>query len=78
MTVWSCSTADLYFADPAAMIRSLITVGKTPSIQQGQDHPRAESLMKLAPQTACVCADGDRSQSLSKEVHVGDLFLVRP
>ena len=69
---------DLYF-ESAAMILTLITVGKTlEAYSKGKTTDALKSLMKLAPQTACVLRDGEQVTVPVSEVHVGDLFLVRP
>ena len=69
---------DLYF-ESAAMILTLITVGKTlEAYSKGKTTDALKSLMKLAPQTACVLRDGEQVTGPVSEVAVGDLFLVRP
>ena len=69
---------DLYF-ESAAMILTLITVGKTlEAYSKGKTTDALKSLMKLAPQTACVLRDGEQVTLPVSEVQVGDLFLVRP
>lgn len=69
---------DLYF-ESAAMILTLITVGKTlEAYSKGKTTDALKSLMKLAPQTACVLRDGEQVTVPVSEVAVGDLFLVRP
>ena len=69
---------DLYF-ESAAMILTLITVGKTlEAYSKGKTTDALKSLMKLAPQTACVLRGGEQITVPVSEVNVGDLFLVRP
>ena len=69
---------DLYF-ESAATILTLITVGKTlEAYSKGKTTDALKSLMKLAPQTACVLRDGEQITLPVSEVQVGDLFLVRP
>ena len=69
---------DLYF-ESAAMILTLITVGKTlEAYSKGKTTDALKSLMKLTPQTACVLRDGEQVTVPVSEVAVGDLFLVRP
>ena len=69
---------DLYF-ESAATILTLITVGKTlEAYSKGKTTDALKSLMKLAPQTACVLRDGEQVMLPVSEVQVGDLFLVRP
>ena len=51
---------DLYF-ESAAMILTLITVGKTlEAYSKGKTTDALKSLMKLAPQTACVLRGGEQ------------------
>ncbi len=62
---------DLYF-ESAAMILTLITVGKTlEAYSKGKTTDALKSLMKLAPQTACVLRDGEQVTVPVSEVHVG-------
>ena len=69
---------DLYF-ESAATILTLITVGKTlEAYSKGKTTDALKSLMKLAPQTACVLRDGEQITLPVSEVQIGDLFLVRP
>ena len=69
---------DLYF-ESAATILTLITVGKTlEAYSKGKTTDALKSLMKLAPQTACVLRDSEQVVLPVSEVQVGDLFLVRP
>ena len=69
---------DLYF-ESAATILTLITVGKTlEAYSKGKTTDALKSLMKLAPQTACVLRDSEQVILPVSEVQVGDLFLVRP
>lgn len=56
---------DLYF-ESAAMILTLITVGKTlEAYSKGKTTDALKSLMKLAPRPHACCATGSRSPSLS-------------
>ncbi len=69
---------DLYF-ESAAMILTLITVGKTlEAYSKGRTTDALKSLMELAPQTATVLRDGQPVTVSVSEVEVGDLFLVKP
>ena len=69
---------DLYF-ESAGMILTLITLGKfLETRSKGKTTDALKSLMKLAPQTACVLRDGEQVTVPVSEVNVGDLFLVRP
>ena len=68
----------LYF-ESAAMIVTLITVGKTLEARsKGKTTDALKSLMKLAPQTAVVLRDGVETEIPIEEVRQGDAFLVRP
>ena len=68
----------LYF-ESAAMIPALITVGKLlESLSKGRTTDALRSLMRLAPKTATLIRDGVETEVAIEEVHVGDLFAVRP
>ena len=69
---------DLYF-ESAAMILTLITVGKMLEARsKGRTTDALRSLMRLAPQTACVERGGVEQTVPIDEVALGDIFLVRP
>ena len=69
---------DLYF-ESAAMILTLITVGKMLEARsKGRTTDALRSLMRLAPQTACVERGGREVNIPVGEVVRGDVFLVRP
>ena len=69
---------DLYF-ESAAMILTLITVGKMLEARsKGKTTDALKSLMRLAPQTACVERGGKELSVPIDEVLRGDVFLVRP
>ena len=69
---------DLYF-ESAAMILTLITVGKMLEARsKGKTTDALKSLMRLAPQTACVERGGVEQTVPIEEVARGDVFLVRP
>lgn len=69
---------ELYF-ESAAMILTLITVGKTlEAYSKGRTTDALKSLMKLAPQTANVVRDGIEKTVGIDEVGIGDIFVVRP
>ena len=69
---------ELYF-ESAAMILTLITVGKMlEAYSKGKTTDALKSLMDLAPQTACVVRGGEEVTVPVDEVIVGDVFLVRP
>ena len=69
---------DFYF-ESAAMILTLITVGKMLEARsKGKTTDALKSLMKLAPQTATLVRDGQEVEVPIAQVQVGDLFAVRP
>ncbi len=69
---------DFYF-ESAAMILTLITVGKMLEARsKGKTTDALRSLMKLAPQTAVVERGGIETEIPVSQVRVGDVFLVRP
>ena len=69
---------ELYF-ESAAMILTLITVGKTLEARsRGKTTNAIRALMDLAPKTAHVLRDGVETTVPVGEVRVGDTFLVRP
>ncbi len=71
-------THDFYF-ESAAMILTLITVGKMLEARsKGKTTDALKSLMKLAPQTATVLRLGQEATVPIGEVRQGDLFVVRP
>lgn len=68
---------DMYF-ESAAMILTLITVGKTlEAHSKGRTTNALRSLMKLAPQTATLLRDGSEVTVPISEVKSGDIFVVR-
>lgn len=69
---------ELYF-ESAAMIVTLITVGKTlESYSKGRTTDALKSLMKLAPKSAVIIRDGKEAEVNVEEVKVGDIYVVRP
>ena len=69
---------DFYF-ESAAMILTLITVGKMLEARsKGKTTDALKSLMKLAPQTAVVERGGIEREIPVSQVRVGDVFLVSP
>ena len=69
---------DFYF-ESAAMILTLITVGKMLEARaKGKTTDALKSLMKLAPQTAVVIRDGIETEVPVSSVAAGDEFIVRP
>lgn len=69
---------DFYF-ESAAMILTLITVGKTLEARsKGKTTDALRSLMELAPKTATVERDGAEVTVPIEQVQTGDVFVVRP
>ena len=69
---------DFYF-ETAAMILTLITVGKMLEARsKGKTTDALKSLMKLSPKTAVVLRDGAEVEVPIEQVHKGDVFVVRP
>ena len=69
---------DFYF-ESAAMILTLITVGKMLEARsKGKTTDALKGLMKLAPKTATVIRDGAEAMVPVEQVQKGDIFAVRP
>ena len=69
---------DFYF-ESAAMILTLITVGKTlEAYSKGKTTNALKSLMRLAPKTAVIVKDGAEETVPVDQVQIGDVFVVRP
>ena len=68
-----------FYFESAAMILTLITVGKMlESHAKGRTTDALKSLMRLAPKTATVVRDGQEVTVSIAEVRRGDIFVVRP
>ncbi len=68
-----------FYFESAAMILTLITVGKMlEAYSKGKTTSALKSLMKLAPQTAVILRDGKEVTVPVDEVKKGDQFVVRP
>ena len=68
-----------FYFESAAMILTLITVGKMLEARsKGKTTDALKSLMKLAPKTANVIRDGAERQVPVNSVVKGDIFVVRP
>ena len=68
-----------FYFESAAMILTLITIGKTlEAYSKGRTTSALKSLMKIAPKTATVLRDGRETTVGVDEVQTGDLFVVRP
>ena len=70
---------DEFYFESAAMILTLITVGKMLEARsKGKTTDALKSLMKLAPQTAVLLRDGQEVTLPIAQVKKGDVFVVRP
>lgn len=68
-----------FYFESAAMILTLITVGKMLEARsKGKTTDALKSLMKLSPQTAVLLRDQQEITVPIQEVRKGDVFLVRP
>lgn len=68
-----------FYFESAAMILTLITVGKTlESYSKGKTTDALKSLIKLSPDTANVIREGQEITVNTEEVEAGDIFVVRP
>ena len=68
-----------FYFESAAMILTLITVGKMLEARsKGRTTDALKSLMKLSPKTAVVVKDGQEIEVPIEEVQTGDTFVVRP
>nr|WP_325258689.1 heavy metal translocating P-type ATPase [uncultured Oscillibacter sp.] len=68
-----------FYFESAAMILTLITVGKMLEARsKGRTTDALKSLMKLAPKTAALERDGKEVVVPIEQVQKGDVFLVRP
>ena len=70
---------DEFYFESAAMILTLITVGKLLEARsKGKTTDALKSLMALAPETATVIRDGKEVKIPAAQVKKGDIFVVRP
>ena len=68
-----------YYFESAAMILTLITVGKMlESRSKGKTTDALKGLMELAPKTANIIKDGKEQSVPVERVQKGDIFVVRP
>ena len=68
-----------FYFESAAMILTLITVGKMLEARsKGKTTDALKSLMKLAPKTANLLRDGAEVTVPIEQVQKGDIFVVRP
>ncbi len=68
-----------FYFESAAMILTLITVGKMLEARsKGRTTDALKGLMKLAPKTATLVVDGKEKTVPIESVRKGDIFVVRP
>ena len=68
-----------FYYESAAMILTLITVGKMLEARsKGKTTDALRALMNLAPQTATILVDGAEKTVPVAQVRKGDVFVVRP
>ena len=68
-----------FYFESAAMILTLITVGKMLEARsKGKTTDALKSLMKLAAKTAVVVRDGVETEVPIEQVRKGDIFVVKP
>ena len=68
-----------FYFESAAMILTLITVGKMlEAYSKGKTTNALKSLMKLAPKTAHIIRDGEEITVSIDDVKKDDIFIVRP
>ena len=68
-----------FYFESAAMILTLITLGKTlEAYSKGKTTNAIKSLLQLAPKKASVLRNGEYAEVSIEEVRVDDLFLVHP
>ncbi len=68
-----------FYFESAAMILTLITVGKMLEARsKGKTTDALKGLMKLAPKTAILWKDGVETEVPIERVQIGDCFVVRP
>lgn len=68
-----------FYFESAAMILTLITVGKMLEARsKGRTTDALKSLMRLAPKTAVIVKDGKEMEVPIEQLQEGDIFVVRP
>ena len=68
-----------FYFESAAMILTLITVGKMLEARsKGKTTDALKSLMKLAPKTATLFENGEEKEVAIDRVKKGDIFIVHP
>ncbi len=70
---------DEFYFESAAMILTLITVGKMLEAKsKGRTTDALKGLMKLAPKTAVLLVDGKETEVPIEQVKIGERFVVKP
>ncbi len=70
---------DEFYFESAAMILTLITVGKMLEARsKGKTTDALKSLIGMAPKTATILKNGQETEVSIEQVQVGDEFVVRP
>ncbi len=68
-----------FYFESAAMILTLITVGKMlEASSKGKTTDAIKSLMSLAPKTAVIIENGEERTVPIEQIKKGDIFVVRP
>ncbi len=68
-----------FYFESAAMILTLITVGKMlEAYSKGKTTDALKGLMNLAPKTAVLLQDGIETQVPVEQVKKGDIYVIRP
>ena len=68
-----------FYFESAAMILTLITVGKMlEAYSKGKTTNALKGLMDLAPKTAVLFVDGEEKEVPVEQVKKGDVYIVRP
>lgn len=68
-----------FYFESAAMILTLITVGKMLEARsKGKTTDAIKGLMKMAPKTATIEVDGQERTVPTEQVKKGDIFIARP
>lgn len=78
-TAAAMACMDEFYFESAAMILTLITVGKLLEARaKGKTTSAIRALLRLAPSTATVVRDGKELEIPAAQLRRGDIFLVRP
>ena len=73
------SYMDGFYFESAAMILTLITVGKTlKSYSKGRTTDALKGLLSMSPKTATIIRDGAETEVPIENVQIGDIFAVKP